>query len=126
MRPIPKKLLDDMLQDPYYKKCIREHTRKCGGRITLEHAIIYAGKQVNEKWAILPVCERHHAVNKYQDRGDLDKRYNEWMALKRLFEASEEYQKEQKEKYWKAWEMWQQKYKHLSKIYEYNNSNKSN
>ena len=84
MRPIPKKLLKEILKDPFYQTCIRHKEKKCGGRITFEHAIIYAGKQVNEKWCILPVCERHHGVNSYQDRGDMDKKYHEWVAVNRM------------------------------------------
>ena len=42
-----------------------------------EHAMIYQGKQVNEKWAIVPVCVYHH-------RGEgLDKNYNIHCALQR-------------------------------------------
>jgi hypothetical protein len=49
----------------------------CDGRIEWEHAFLYAGKQINEPWNIIPVCEYHH-------RGDgLNKRLNEWFALER-------------------------------------------
>jgi hypothetical protein len=118
MRPIPKKLLNEILADPYYKTCIRAKTNQCDGRITLEHAIIYAGRQVNEKWAILPVCEKHHGVNSYQDRGDLDKRFHEWVALTILFSSPEEYQDQQRKLYSRAWNEWQRKLIHLNKIYE--------
>jgi len=60
MRPIPKKLRDEMADDPYYSMCAREVDGGCSGRITWEHAIIYAGKQLNEKFAIIPLCEYHH------------------------------------------------------------------
>ncbi|MDY0388544.1 MAG: hypothetical protein RBT65_15760 [Methanolobus sp.] len=118
MRPIPQKLKQEIINDQFYKICIREKTHNCGGRITWEHAIIFAGKQINEKWAILPVCERHHGVNSYQDRGDIDKRFHEWMALTRLFNSDEAYQEEQKKKYLRAWPEWERKYKYLNKIYE--------
>ena len=72
-----------MLADTYYKKCAREKEGNCAGRITFEHAIIYAGRQLNEKWAIIPLCEYHHAVNQYQDTGDLDKQKNICIALMR-------------------------------------------
>lgn len=26
----------------------------------MEHALIYAGRQVDEAWAIIPLCWRHH------------------------------------------------------------------
>jgi len=118
MRSIPKKLLEEMLASVFYQKCIREKTGECEGRITLEHAIIYAGKQVNEKWAIDPVCAYHHCVDQYQDCGDIDKRFHEWVSLTRLFNSSETYQREQKQKYSRAWADWQQKLIYLNKIYE--------
>jgi len=33
----------------------------CGGRIEWHHVFIYAGRQLNEKWAIVPACHDHHA-----------------------------------------------------------------
>jgi len=53
----------------------------CDGRITWEHAIIHAGRQVDAAWAIVKLCERHHAVGQYQDGGDLDKEKNVFLAL---------------------------------------------
>ena len=117
MRPIPKKLRDDLSMDPFYKKCIRKATMEYGGKITFEHALIYAGKQINEKFAILPVCEKHHAVNRYQDRGDFDKRLHEWVALSRLFQAEESYQEEMRKKYPRAFLVWIQRLKYLNTIY---------
>jgi hypothetical protein len=96
-----------MLSDPYYQVCARRN-QYCDGRITLEHAIIYAGRQVNEKWAIIPLCEYHHSVNKHQDGGGLDKRWNEWLAIGRMTE-------EDKKKYPR--EKWDQKYQFLNKKY---------
>lgn len=76
MRPIPPKLRQEMADDIYYKTCARAD-EDCEGRITWEHAFIYAGKQINEKWAIIPLCVYHHL-------GDgLDKRKNEAIALAR-------------------------------------------
>jgi hypothetical protein len=49
----------------------------------MEHALIYAGKQIDEVWAIIPLCTYHHAVNEYQDGGDLQKSKNVWIALSR-------------------------------------------
>lgn len=59
MRKIPKKLREEMAADPYYKACARADF-ECKGRITWEHAFTYAGKQINEKFAIIPLCEYHH------------------------------------------------------------------
>lgn len=74
-----------MASDPYYKRCARE-CDECDGRITWEHAIVYAGKQLNEKWAIIPLCEFHHAVNRHQDGKGLDKTENVRIALNRASE----------------------------------------
>jgi hypothetical protein len=83
MRTIPSKLREEMANDPYYKICSRSKDGGCAGKITWEHVFIFAGRQINERWAIIPLCEKHHAVNTYQDRGDLDKEKNEWIALNR-------------------------------------------
>lgn len=81
MTPIPKALREEMANDPYYKVCIRAQEGTCSKKITFEHAWIYAGKQIQERWAIVPVCTYHHAVNEYQDGGDLDKGLNQYIAL---------------------------------------------
>lgn len=72
-----------MAADPFYKICARRCDGGCSGRITWEHAIIYAGRQLNEKWAIIPLCEYHHSIDSYQDGGDLQKEKNVWIALNR-------------------------------------------
>ena len=85
MTPIPKKLRFELATDPEYKVCMKSTVpgHECQGGITWEHAVIYAGRQVQEKWAILALCEYAHAVNRFQDGGDLDKRLNLWIALNR-------------------------------------------
>lgn len=101
MRPIPKKLLNEMLDDPYYRMCCHDG---CGELAELEHAIIVAGKQLNEKWAIIPCCPEHN-------RGALlNKQKNHWYALMR---ASEE----DFAKFPKSSERWKQELKYLNSIY---------
>lgn len=80
---IPSKLLKEILEDEYYKKCVRWKEGTCRGRITFEHAIQYAGRQVNEKWAIIPLCAYHHEVDEFQDGGDLQKDLNHFFAIQR-------------------------------------------
>ncbi len=63
--------------------CMRSSEGNCAGRITKEHAIIYAGKQLQEEWSILDICEYHHGVNNFQDRGDMKKEVHIWIALNR-------------------------------------------
>jgi len=83
MRKIDPKQREQMAQDPFYKKCARHADGHCDGRITWEHVLIFAGKQVNEPWAIIPLCEYHHAIGKHQDGGNLLKEKNVWIALNR-------------------------------------------
>lgn len=48
----------------------------------MEHCFIYAGRQVNEKWAIIRLCEKAHSVGPYATSGGiLDKSINRWIAL---------------------------------------------
>lgn len=85
MSKIPPELLALLLADPFYKGCARAgwHDHVCDGKITFEHAIIFGGKQLQEKFAIIPLCEKAHAVNNHQDGGDLNKEINVWIALNR-------------------------------------------
>lgn len=86
MNNIPKKLKEEMTSDPKYKKCMRYHLLNdhvcrpdpiSGKLIEWEHAIIYKGKQLQKKWAIIPICWGAH-------RGqDLVKEINVWIALNR-------------------------------------------
>ncbi len=80
MRPIPPKLRKQLALDPFMSRCIYNHIGKgneCRGRVEWEHAFLYAGKQINEAWAIVPCCTYHH-------RGDgLDKDFNRYMAIVR-------------------------------------------
>lgn len=81
MTPIPTKLRQIMEADPFMKVCIHTYWRgstPCSGRITYEHAFIYARKQIQEKWAIVPCCEGHNVgVTGKQ------KLYNKYIALLR-------------------------------------------
>lgn len=74
MRPIPKKMREQIASDPEMSKCIYNNS-DCRGDIEWEHCFEYARRQVNEVWAIIGVCTYHH-------RGDgLDKNYNQYRAL---------------------------------------------
>lgn len=49
----------------------------------MEHAWKYAGRQINEAWAIIRLCARAHSVDQYQTGGGiLDKRINEAISLR--------------------------------------------
>jgi hypothetical protein len=77
MTPIPPAVKAEILADPYYKTCARADEGTCEGRVTWEHAYIYAGKQVQEKWSIIPLCVYHHLG------AGLDKDLNHLIALLR-------------------------------------------
>ncbi len=74
---------EHMDNSPFYQVCARAKEGKCDGRITREHAIYFKGKQVNEPWAIVPLCIYHHKLEKYQGDGDLQKEINRWIAYSR-------------------------------------------
>lgn len=76
MRPIPKKHREIISSDPYFRVCARRN-HDCDGRITIEHAWIYGGKQINELWAYVPLCEFHHL------RKGLNKEINHYLSIKR-------------------------------------------
>lgn len=83
MTKIPTKVRKSIDADPRYRECalkgIPGHV--CGGRITMEHALIYAGKQIQEKWAIVPVCAAGQEVDAFQDAHTMNKEMNVWVAL---------------------------------------------
>jgi hypothetical protein len=92
MRKISPKVKAQLLLEP--QVCARRKDGGCDGRITFEHTLIYAGRQIDEVWAIIKLCEWHHAVNKHQDGKGLDKEKNVWIALNRATDQElEQYSK---------------------------------
>lgn len=86
--PIPTKIRKEIDLDSFYKSCALwgQSEHQCGGRITMEHAIEYAGKRLQKKWAIIPICAKGHEVDHFQDAGTMDKEMNRWVALNRATE----------------------------------------
>ena len=67
MRPIPKKLKEDMASDPFYKQCCITGL----GDVEWHHNLIFAGRQVSQKFCILPLNkEVHRDIVKYRERCD--------------------------------------------------------
>ena len=64
MRPIPQKLKNELSSDKFYSKCCLQSS-DCQGRIEWHHNLIFAGKQVNEPFCILPLCHWHHEREKH-------------------------------------------------------------
>lgn len=86
MNNVPQKLRRQWAEEDRLgvkRVCMRHAEGNCQGRLTKEHAIIYAGKQLQDEWAILDICEYHHGVNTFQDSGDLNKEKHVWIALNR-------------------------------------------
>src|SRR3990167_1539946 len=75
---IPKNILEEILDDPFYKSCSRTDSKIHDGRITLEHSLTYQGRKLEEKFAIIPLCWYCHLGL------GLDKRKNREIALKRM------------------------------------------
>ncbi len=59
---------------------LRDH--ECGGRSTMEHAWTYAGRQINDAWSIVRLCELAHSVGPYAMDGILNKEINRWLSLR--------------------------------------------
>lgn len=88
MSKTPNKVKQEILNDPSRQYCALygHNGHVCSGRITWEHALIYAGKQIQEKWAIVSLCEKAHGVNSFQDAGTMNKEINVWIALNQATE----------------------------------------
>lgn len=79
MRPLTQKARAAIADDPFYERCARSGP-DCKGRLTIEHAFTYAGKQIDDAFNLVPLCEFHHGLIDAH-RGGLDKRRNEYIAL---------------------------------------------
>ena len=80
VRPLSKEARAVVFSDPFYKTCSRQRVFKdhvCDGRITIEHAIEYAGKRIDDVWALIPLCEWAHTGE------GMDKRKNIQIAMAR-------------------------------------------
>ena len=86
MRPVPLKQRKEMEQVPFFQVCAKAGLpgHVCQGRVTWDHPLTFAGKQIIEAWATVPLCEYGHSVNKFQDGGDYNKTMSIWIALNRV------------------------------------------
>lgn len=65
MRAIPIKMRSDLEQLIRMKQCAVKkmyYGERCEGRIEWHHPWTYAGSQINELWAIVGACSRHHKM----------------------------------------------------------------
>ena len=61
---IPLKLRKQLNADPFMSGCVLKAMgipHECHGRIEFHHQFIYQNNQIQEWWAILPVCGYGHA-----------------------------------------------------------------
>lgn len=79
MNHIPKALNDELNEDPFYRKCCLSFLGGCGGRIERHHNLIYAGRQYQAKFCILPACHDHHDMAR---KTEIKERFD-WVMLNR-------------------------------------------
>ena len=90
MRPIPAKLRKFLADDESMNHC-----SVCGCYGTQwHHAFEYARRQVNEYWAIVPLCVYHHQ--------NLDKIASRKWGLSRIVNLAEEKAKYPKADWWSS------------------------
>jgi len=103
MHKTPKHIYEEILQErPFCERQELLHDHICRGRSTMEHALLFKGSQLTEKWAIIRLCYWSHLGP------GLNKRINEWIALNHAEPAD-------LEKYKNAG--WDKKLKYLNRIY---------
>lgn len=111
MTPIPTKIRNALAAMPRMKMCEmiwHPEFGACDGKIQWHHTFIYANNQVQEVWAILGGCDKHHDMVKK------DRRVKEAFERRSLeLATSEDLAKYPKKD-------WQQiiKYLKVEKIYE--------
>lgn len=79
MRKIPKKIREQLSDMPYMKKCIY-----CGSQsnIEWEHSLKYKNSQIQEVYAINPLCREHHRGYSGTIKREI-KDYSEFIAIVR-------------------------------------------
>lgn len=61
MSKIPSWLREELTHDKFMRRCILADSRdQCRGRVQWHHVWKYAGKQIQEVFAVMPLCTRHH------------------------------------------------------------------
>lgn len=79
MNNIPLHVKEQLKKDPFMQRCALEDddcAYEPGHRkIEWHHVIIFAGKQVQECWAIVGACSGYH--HKFANRKDIQKRFTD-------------------------------------------------
>lgn len=86
MRPIPQKVKKQILEDSFYEKCCITGLFSSEVKIDWHHNFKYAGKQIDEKWSILPLERYYKGKNFHQYHEGITKEIQEkldWIMLNR-------------------------------------------
>lgn len=62
MRPIPKQLREQLADEPRMKRCLLRGYDCSAGKLEWNHAWVYSGRQINERWGIALLCVFHHRL----------------------------------------------------------------
>jgi len=87
---ISPKLKAELSQDPFYKKCCL--TGRTDGKIDFHHNATFQGKNIQEKFAILPVHEDIHQYHK-GITSEVKQKLNKIMAQRMTEEELDYYSK---------------------------------
>lgn len=103
---IPLALRKRLADDPFMSKCVY-----CGATpVEWDHALKYAGRQINEWYAIVPLCTFHHRGNNGTIFKDV-RNFTELLAITRgLVELQKTYYKTD----------WAQRKKYLTRLCQEN------
>lgn len=82
MNNIPPKLRAELTSDPFYQWCCITGAMAKNVKVEYHHNLIFAGKQVQEKWCILPLVESVHDDIAYH------KEECDWIMLNRADDAT--------------------------------------
>lgn len=79
---IPKRINNMLDRMPRMRECplvnMQQEFGQCEGRLERHHVWIYAGRDIQEAWAILSPCQKHHAMVK------TDRRVKEELEIRSL------------------------------------------
>jgi hypothetical protein len=77
MRKMPPALRAELEADPFYQRCCITGVLARYEKVDWHHNFIFAGRQVNEKWCILPLAKAaHDDIVRYKEKCD-------WIMLNR-------------------------------------------
>lgn len=100
MKPIPKKIREQISLEIGKAQCARKNDGGCNGRLTVEHAF---GRVKQSRWNLIFLCWYHHLG------GGLDKAKNKYHAYQQATDDDL--------RAFKLYEQMKQEKKHLTSLY---------